>query len=400
MGIFDRFRSKPKPTAEAPAKDAPSQPTADAEVIEDVGAVESAAESATEPAAEQAATNPPPPAAPESRIPNPESAPQAPSPQPPTSPAPAKRGFFARLKSGLSKTTALLKTDIRDLFKREGRLVDDAFLDELFAALVKTDMGVKASKEIVAEVRENFRARVVQMSEVLAKVKETLKSLMAQDEFTAAAPLALAETGPTVLMICGVNGSGKTTSIAKLAHRFRGEGKTVVLGAADTFRAAAVEQLTVWAARVGAEIVTGPQGSDPASVAHRAVAKALESQADVCIVDTAGRLQTQSSLMQELSKIHRVINKQIPAAPHEVLLVLDATAGQNGVSQAKGFTEAVQCTGIILAKLDGTAKGGVVVPIRQEFKLPVKFIGLGEKPDDFATFDPNDFVEALFADAE
>jgi fused signal recognition particle receptor len=201
-------------------------------------------------------------------------------------------------------------------------------------------------------------------------------------------------------MICGVNGSGKTTTIAKLASRFRGEGKTVVLGAADTFRAAAVEQLTVWAGRVGAQIVTGPQGSDPASVAHRAVATAIETNADVCIVDTAGRLQTQTSLMQELSKIHRVINKQIPAAPHEVLLVLDATAGQNGVSQAKGFTEAVQCTGIVLAKLDGTAKGGVVVPIRQEFKLPVKFVGLGEKLDDFATFDAKEFTEALFADAE
>jgi fused signal recognition particle receptor len=326
---------------------------------------------------------------PESRIPTPESPIEAP-------PAPAKRGFFARLKSGLSKTSALLKTDIRDLFKREGRLVDDAFLDELFAALVKTDMGVKASKEIVAEVRENFRARVVQMSEVLAKVKEKLQSLMAQDE----APLSVAASGPTVLMICGVNGSGKTTSIAKLAHRFRSEGKTVVLGAADTFRAAAVEQLKVWASRVGAEIVTGQQGADPASVAHRAVATAIEKNADVCIVDTAGRLQTQANLMQELTKIHRVINKQIPDAPHEVLLVLDATAGQNGVSQAKGFTESVQCTGIVLAKLDGTAKGGVVVPIRQEFKLPVKFVGLGEKLEDFATFDPKEFTDALFADAD
>ncbi len=383
MGIFDRFRSKPKPTTQTPPA-----PVSEVDVnevdLEEVDAVDNATDSAID-------------TAPESRIPTPESQPPTPSPQPPV---PAKRGFFARLKTGLSKTTALLKTDIRDLFKREGRLVDDAFLDELFAALVKTDMGVKASKEIVAEVRDNFRARVAQMSEVLAKVKEKLKSLMAQDEFTAAAPLAFAESGPTVLMICGVNGSGKTTSIAKLASRFRGEGKTVVLGAADTFRAAAVEQLTVWAARVGAEIVTGPQGSDPASVAHRAVATAIEKKADVCIVDTAGRLQTQTSLMQELSKIHRVINKQIPAAPHEVLLVLDATAGQNGVSQAKGFTEAVQCTGIILAKLDGTAKGGVVVPIRQEFKLPVKFVGLGEKPEDFATFDPNEFTEALFADAE
>ncbi|RIK72817.1 MAG: signal recognition particle-docking protein FtsY [Planctomycetota bacterium] len=376
MGLFDRILGKTKPAAE-PARPEPANP----EIPE--------AESAS-----------PKSAVPESRIPPSESsseAPPAPSPQPPV---PAKRSFLARLKSGLSKTTALLKTDIRDLFKREGRLVDDAFLDELFAALVKTDMGVKASKEIVAEVRENFRARVVQMTDVLAKIKEKLNALMAQEGFSGDEPIHLAESGPTVLMICGVNGSGKTTSIAKLAHRFRSEGKQVVLGAADTFRAAAVEQLKVWASRVGAEIVTGPQGSDPASVAHRAVAAAIERSADICIVDTAGRLQTQTSLMQELSKIHRVINKQIPAAPHEVLLVLDATAGQNGVSQAKGFTEAVQCTGIVLAKLDGTAKGGVVVPIRQEFKLPVKFVGLGEKLEDFATFDPKEFTEALFADAE
>jgi fused signal recognition particle receptor len=195
-----------------------------------------------------------------------------------------------------------------------------------------------------------------------------------------------------------VNGSGKTTSIAKLAHYFRSKGKKVVLGAADTFRAAAVEQLTVWAGRVGAEIVTGAPGSDPASVAHRAVAQARETGADICIVDTAGRLQTQKNLMQELSKIHRVIQKQIPDAPHEVILVLDATAGQNGISQAQGFTDAVACTGIFLAKLDGTAKGGVVVPIRQQFDLPVKLIGLGEKPEDVAWFDAEQFVEALFED--
>ena len=199
-------------------------------------------------------------------------------------------------------------------------------------------------------------------------------------------------------MVAGVNGAGKTTSIAKLAHLFIVEGKKVVLGAADTFRAAAVEQLTIWAGRLGAEIVTGEPGSDPASVAHRAVARAIESQADVCIVDTAGRLQTQQNLMQQLTKIHRVIGKQIPEAPHEVLLVLDATTGQNGISQAKHFTDAVHCTGIVLAKLDGTAKGGVVVAIRQQVGLPVKYIGVGEKAEDLALFEPDDFVEALFDD--
>jgi len=199
-------------------------------------------------------------------------------------------------------------------------------------------------------------------------------------------------------MVCGVNGCGKTTSIAKLAHLFQTQGKKVVLGAADTFRAAAVEQLTIWAKRCGAEIVTGAPGADPASVAHRAVAQAIQSGADVCIVDTAGRLQTQQNLMQQLAKIHRVLGKQIPEAPHEVLLVLDATTGQNGISQAKHFTEAVQCTGIVLAKLDGTAKGGVVVAIRQQVGLPVKFVGVGEKLDDLIPFDPDAFVDGMFED--
>jgi fused signal recognition particle receptor len=179
---------------------------------------------------------------------------------------------------------------------------------------------------------------------------------------------------------------------------FQGEGRRVVLGAADTFRAAAVEQLSVWARRLGAEIVTGPPRSDPASVAHRAVARALELGVEACIVDTAGRLQTQQNLMQELAKIHRVLGKQVPGAPHEVLLVLDATTGQNGISQARYFTEAVRCTGLILAKLDGTAKGGVVVAIRKQVGLPVKYIGVGEQLDDLALFDAERFVEALFED--
>jgi fused signal recognition particle receptor len=303
-------------------------------------------------------------------------------------------GFFDTLKRGLSKTKQLLNTDIRDLFKASGRLVDETFLDELYTALIKTDMGVPAAKEIVADVGTAFRARVVHMAEVVEEVKTKLKALMAQT----AEPIQFAPSGPTVVMVCGVNGAGKTTSIAKLTRMFKAKEKSVVLGAADTFRAAAVEQLTVWAERLGAEIVTGPAGSDPASVAHRSVQAAVEKQVDVCIVDTAGRLQTQSNLMNELSKIRRVIGKQIPEAPHEVLLVLDATTGQNGISQAKHFTEAVQCTGIVLAKIDGTAKGGVVVAIRKQIGLPVKYIGVGEQADDLAEFDPNEFVDAMFAD--
>ncbi|MBN2473560.1 MAG: signal recognition particle-docking protein FtsY [Pirellulales bacterium] len=303
-------------------------------------------------------------------------------------------GLFDKFKQGLTKTKQLLNTDIRDLFKAEGRLVDEAFLDELFEALIKTDMGVQAAQETVEEIRTAFRARVVQMQEVVERIKEKLKTLMQQP----AAPIDFAASGPTVIMVAGVNGCGKTTSIAKLGRMFLADGKRVVLGAADTFRAAAVEQLTIWAGRLGAEIVTGPRGSDPASVAHRTVAKALEIGADVCIVDTAGRLQTQQGLMQQLTKIHRVLGKQIPEAPHEVLLVLDATTGQNGISQAKHFTDAVRCTGIVLAKLDGTAKGGVVVAIRQQVGLPVKYIGVGEKAEDLALFEPVPFVDALFDD--
>jgi fused signal recognition particle receptor len=301
-------------------------------------------------------------------------------------------GLFDKLKAGLQKTSRLLNTDVRDLFKSEGRLVDDAFLDELMVILVKTDMGVQAAQQIIADVRSEFRGRVVHLEDVLVTEKRNLRGLLAQDE----APLRLAAEGPTVIMVVGVNGAGKTTSIAKLANLFTSQDKRVVLGAADTFRAAAVEQLTIWASRLGAEIVKGESGGDPASVAHRAVARAIEAKADVCIVDTAGRLQTQQNLMQQLTKIHRVIGKQLAGAPHEVILVLDATTGQNGISQAKHFTDAVQCTGIMLAKIDGTAKGGVVVAIRQQVGLPVKFLGVGEKAEDLTPFVPDTFVEAMF----
>ena len=303
-------------------------------------------------------------------------------------------GLFDRFRQGLKKTSQVLNTDIRDLFKREGRLVDEDFLQELYRSLVETDMGNGPAGEIRDEVGQEFRGRVVHMEDVVGRVKVKLKQLMDQPE----QPVELMEDGPTVIVVVGVNGSGKTTSIAKLAHLFAADGKKVVVGAADTFRAAAVEQLTIWAQRVGAEIVTGQQGKDPASVAFAAVTKTIEDGADVCIVDTAGRLQTQSNLMQQLGKIRRVIEKKIADAPHEVLLVLDATSGQNGISQAKGFSEAIDCTGIILAKLDGTAKGGVVIPIRQQFKLPVKYVGVGEQAEDLALFNPGDFVDAMFVD--
>jgi fused signal recognition particle receptor len=302
-------------------------------------------------------------------------------------------GFLDRLKAGLAKTAKVLSTDVRDLFKREGRLVDDEFLAELRAALVKTDMGPAAAEAIVADVDTRLRSRVVEPKAVLDSIRSQLLERLRPAE----AGLATAASGPTVILVTGVNGSGKTTSIAKLARLFTREGKRVVLGAGDTFRAAAVEQLAMWAGRVGAEIVRGETGSDPASVAHRAVARALEGGFDICIVDTAGRLQTQSNLMQELAKIRRVIAKQIPDAPHETLLVIDATAGQNALSQAKGFREAAGCTGIVLAKLDGSARGGVIVPVAEQFGLPVKFVGLGEGADDLEPFSPDQFLEALLS---
>jgi fused signal recognition particle receptor len=304
-------------------------------------------------------------------------------------------GFLDRLKAGLAKTAKVLSTDVRDLLKREGRLVDDDFLAELRAALVKTDMGPAAADAIVADVRERLRSRVVEPQVVIDSIRTKLLERLRPAE----AGLAAASAGPTVILVTGVNGSGKTTSIAKLARSFTRDGKTVVLGAGDTFRAAAVEQLTMWAGRVGAEIVRGETGCDPASVAHRAVARAIEGGFDVCIVDTAGRLQTQSNLMQELGKIRRVIAKQIAEAPHETLLVIDATAGQNALSQAKGFKEAAGCTGIVLAKLDGSARGGVIVPVAEQFGLPVKFVGLGESADDLEAFAAEGFLQALLEGA-
>jgi len=304
-------------------------------------------------------------------------------------------GMFGFVKSALKKTVTALNTDIRDLVK-EGRLVDDEFLDELFAHLVKTDMGGGPAGKIRDGIQNKFRGRKLFMADLVESAKETITEIMQQES----SDIQLAESGPTVIMVVGVNGAGKTTSIAKLAHRFNESGKSVVLGAGDTFRAAAVEQLTIWAGRMGAEIVTGRQGSDPASVAYKAVEAGKNNAADVVIVDTAGRLQTQNNLMEELGRIRRVMAKVIPDAPHEVLLVLDATAGQNAISQARGFSEAAGCTGIILAKLDGTAKGGVAIPIREEFGLPVKFIGLGETHDAFASFDVGEYVDALFDETD
>lgn len=300
-------------------------------------------------------------------------------------------GLFGKFRSGLQKTRRVLGTDIRDLFKSEGRLVDDAFTEELFARLIRTDMGAGPAGDLRDEVARQYRGRVVQFDDVMETLEVQLREQLQQDNVA----LARASESPTVILVVGVNGSGKTTSIGKLAHHLVSSGQRVVLGAGDTFRAAAVEQLTIWSGRIGCDIVTGKEKADPASVAYQTVERAKTGGHDYAIIDTAGRLQTQSNLMAELEKIRRVIDKNLPGAPHEVLLVLDATAGQNAISQARGFSEAAQCTGIVLAKLDGSAKGGVVLPIRDQFQLPVKFVGLGEGMEDMAAFDPTAFATAL-----
>ncbi len=304
------------------------------------------------------------------------------------------RGILARFKNGLQKTRQVLNTDIRDLFKAQGRLVDETLLDELFAKLVRTDMGVGPATKIRDQIATQCRGRIVQFEEVLESIAAQTEAMLAQES----TDLRMAESGPTVILVVGVNGSGKTTSIGKLANHLRQSGRRVVLGAGDTFRAAAVEQLTVWSKRIGCEIVTGAAESDPASIAFRTVETAVDGNFDVAIIDTAGRLQTQTHLMQQLDKIRRVVGKKIEGAPHEVLLVLDATAGQNAISQARGFSETAGCTGIILAKLDGSARGGVILPIREQFGLPVKFVGLGEGIGDLARFDAKNFAGALFRD--
>ncbi|WP_146600496.1 signal recognition particle-docking protein FtsY [Novipirellula aureliae] len=303
-------------------------------------------------------------------------------------------GVIAKMVSGLQKTRRTLNTDIRDLFKSQGRLVDDELLDELFSKLIRTDMGTGPAEIIRDDVARRLRGRVVQLEEVLETITEQTRSMLAQES----TGLRFADSPPTVILVVGVNGSGKTTSIGKLAYHLHSTGKKVVLGAGDTFRAAAVEQLTIWAGRIGCDIVKGNEGADPASVAYQTVERGVQTGADVVIIDTAGRLQTQTNLMQQLDKIRRVVDKKIEGAPHEVLLVLDATSGQNAISQAKGFSEAAGCTGIILAKLDGSAKGGVILPIREQFDLPVKFVGLGERVEDIASFDADSFASALFAE--
>ena len=300
------------------------------------------------------------------------------------------RSAMKKLVGGLSRTRQKFVGGLRSLLT--GRTIDAKLLEELEAVLIQADIGVKSAMQICEDLQTaRSENRIEKGDDVIGFLKDELKKYWPESDRT----INFAESGPTVILVAGINGAGKTTSVAKLAYQFHKEGKKVVLAAGDTFRAAAVEQLTIWAERIGCDIIKG-SGNDPASVVFDACDAATARKADILLVDTAGRLHTQDNLMRELKKIHDVVSRKLPGAPHEVLLVLDATTGQNAINQAVVFQEAINVTGIFLAKLDGTAKGGIVVAIRNEVNLPVKFVGLGESFDDVEPFDPEVFVEALF----
>lgn len=298
-------------------------------------------------------------------------------------------GFFDKLKEGLGKTKASLDEKLNNAFS-VFRKVDEELLEELEEILIMSDIGMETSVNIISRLREKIKKENIQDSE---EVKQALREEMARI-LDIDSSLQL-NTKPSVILVVGVNGVGKTTSIGKIANRLKKDGKKIVIAAADTFRAAAVEQLEIWANRSGCDIVKKEEGSDPASVVYEAIKITKETNADVLICDTAGRLHNKKYLMDELAKIQKVIDKELPNCSKEVLIVIDATTGQNAISQVKAFSQTTPLTGIVLTKLDGTAKGGVVLGIVDENKLPIKFIGVGEQIDDMELFDAKDFVKAF-----
>lgn len=303
-------------------------------------------------------------------------------------------GLFDRFKKGLARTRDKLVGGLRGVLTF-GRKIDDALLDELSDAMLTGDMGPQAVMSLHDEIRDAWKAgKISEAQEILPFLKERIVNTWSAGDRA----INTAAEGPTVIFVVGVNGSGKTTSVAKLCNHLVKQGKNVLLGACDTFRAAAIDQLGIWAERCGVDIVKHQPGSDPGAVAYDACAAGVARNVDYIILDTAGRLHTQDHLMRELGKVRGVVRKHIPEAPHEVMLVLDATIGQNALQQAKVFSDVVDVTGLFLAKLDGSAKGGIVVGIRDQFDIPVKFVGLGETVDDIEPFDPEAFVDAMFAD--
>jgi fused signal recognition particle receptor len=303
-------------------------------------------------------------------------------------------GFFEKLKEGLSKTHQGFVEKIDQLFLGK-KSIDQDLLDELEGLLFSADLGVKTSSQLIEGVQKELRRGELQEPE---KVKDFIKQEILRILKSGEKPLTIdfSQTKPFLFMVVGVNGVGKTTTIAKIAHQYSSQGKKVLIGAADTFRAAAVEQLEVWAKRVGADLIKQSKGSDPSAVAFDSVHAAKARNVDLVFIDTAGRLHTKVNLMEELKKVKRIIARECPGAPHEVLLVLDATTGQNAISQAKLFNEAIGVTGIALTKLDGTAKGGIIIGITEELKIPVRYIGVGEGMDDLREFNASEFVQALF----
>src|SRR3989440_8010080 len=300
-------------------------------------------------------------------------------------------GLFDKFKAGLQKSHARLSHEIKRIVTRSPRL-EAATLEELEAALIGADLGMPMTSEIIAAVKKAYESQGGAGLDVFAIAEREVETSLS----TNTREVQRAADGLTVVSIVGVNGTGKTTTAAKLAHLVQSRGESALLGACDTFRAAAIEQLKLWGQRLKVDVVAGAYGADPAAVAHDAVAAAQSRQTGYLFVDTAGRLHTKHNLMQELQKLHRVMGKQLPGAPHEVLLVLDATTGMNALNQAREFNKAVPLTGLVVTKLDGTSKGGMVVAIQKELGLPVKFVGLGEQADDLQAFDAKQFAEALF----
>jgi fused signal recognition particle receptor len=300
-------------------------------------------------------------------------------------------GLFSKFKAGLARTHSKLVHEIKRIVSRSPKL-DSATLDELEAALIAADLGIAVTQQIVVAVKQAYELQGTTGHDVFAIARNEVGKNLSSNK----PDLLKAAHGPTVVSIVGVNGTGKTTTAAKLAHLIQSQKKTALLAACDTFRAAAIEQIKLWGARLKVEVIAGNYGADAASVAHDAVTAAQARKADYLFIDTAGRLHIKHNLMQELQKLHRVIGRQLAGAPHEVLLVLDATTGMNALNQAREFHKAVPLTGLIVTKLDGTSKGGMVVAIQKELGLPIKFIGLGEQPDDLQPFDAKQFAQALF----
>ena len=301
------------------------------------------------------------------------------------------RATLSAVTGALRKTQETLTSPLRSILA--GRTLDDALINEIEVLLLKADVGVQMTQVIITSLRENVQQGKLKRGE---DVFDFLRTLLADRWRESEHQIVTSGDGPTAILVAGVNGVGKTTSVAKIAHSLREDGKSVMLAAADTFRAGAIEQLAVWSDRLGVDLIRGEPGSDPASVAFDAATAAKARNSDVLLIDTAGRLHSEESLMRQLTKIRDVVAKQIPGAPHEVLLVLDATQGQNALVQARHFQEAIDVSGLFLSKLDGTARGGIVLAVQDELGIPVKLIGTGERPEDVEPFHPNDFLEAMF----